>query len=94
MAKMKQKNTKMMKADKAIGTGETRLKFNNDPTVAPSPDEKKPNKKLEMSLFGPDALESQVATTPDYAAKSKKGYFNENAWKHIEDNEVSPTTNY
>lgn len=94
MAKDSKKVTIKIKAGKPVGTGKTCLPYDRDPSIGGDSDAKKPNKKLEMSLFGADALESQIATTPDYAAKSKKGFYNDSAWKHIEENEISPTADY
>lgn len=80
-------------ADKPVGTGNTRLKFNNKPSIGPSDDAKKANPKLQMDMFGKDAVGSEIGTNANYAAKSKKGYFNKGVFDH-KDNEISPTLNY
>lgn len=78
---------------KPVGTGNTRLKFNNSPKIAPDADAKKSNPALQMDMFGKDALGSEIGTNANYAAKSKKGFYNEGMC-NTKPNQISPTLNY
>lgn len=80
-------------APKAVGTGATRLKFDEKPDVWPTDDAKKKNPGLEEDLFDEDALGSEIPTTDDYAAGSKKEYMDKNVFKY-KSNEMNPTTDY
>ncbi len=93
MAK-KEKSKYRLSADKPVGTGNTRLKFDNKPSIGPTDDAKKKNPALEESMFNQDALGSEIPATGEYAAKSKKGYFMEKCFDHIMPNTISPTENY
>ncbi len=82
-----------MSADKPVGTGNTRLKFDNSPKIGPTDEAKKANPALQMELFGKNALKGEIPATGEYAAKSKKGFYNESTFAH-KPNEMLPTTNY
>lgn len=86
------KNPKLS-ASKPVGTGNTRLKFDNSPTIAATDEGKKKNPALQTGMFGASALGSQMSADGEYAAKSKKGFYNESVFEH-KDNEILPTENY
>lgn len=84
-----------MTPSKPVGTGQTRLKFNNKPSIWPTDEASKPNPKLEESkLFSQDALGSEIPATGEYAAKSKKGFYTEKTFDHEMPNTLWPTENY
>lgn len=90
---------KDMKKEKNYGAGKSRLPFSETPAIGGQDEGKKVNKSLDTSMFGDDALKSDIATTPDYSAGSKKEYFQpgkgmEDCLPYIEENEISPTSNY
>lgn len=79
---------------KPVGTGNTRLKFDEKAKIWPTDDAKKSNPKMETSLFGEDALGSEIPATDEYAAGSKKEYFQKGVFDHKMPNTILPTTDY
>jgi len=78
---------------KPKGTGETRLKFDNKPKIGATDDAKKANPKLNMDMFNKNALSSSIPADGEYAAKSKKSYFDGSVFEH-KSNEMNPTEDY
>ena len=90
----KEKGTKYkMKKDSAFGTGNTRLPFEEHPDIYPEGEDKGSNPKLEESMFGEEALGSEIPATNDYAPKSKKEYFSDKVFDH-KPNTMLPTSEY
>lgn len=85
--------TPKMTPSKPVGTGATRLKFNEKPTIWPTEEAKKSNPALETSLVSKDALGSEIGTNAKYAAKSKKGYYDKSV-TNFKPNVMLPTENY
>ncbi len=84
------KNDKDSKADNMKSSKPT-FKEAND--IGPVADAKGKNPALETSLFGPDALGSEIATTPKYAKKGKGGMVDKGVFASKE-NQISPDGNY
>lgn len=91
---MKEKSKVKMTPDKAVGTGNTRLKFQEKVDISPESEAKKANPKMETGMFGEDALGSEIPATGEYAAKSKKEYFDSKVFNHKMPNTILPTANY
>ncbi len=83
-----------MTPSKPVGTGNTRLKFDNKPTISPTDAAKKKNPALEEDMFGQDALGSEIGTSAEYAAGSKKEYFDKGVFDHKMPNTMLPTLDY
>ena len=62
-------------------------------TISPTDAGKKKNAPLQMSLFGDDALKSDLPASPKYAKKGKGGTVNTGVAKS-KPNQISPDANY
>lgn len=77
-------------ADKAK---ESKPTFQEKNTIWPLPEAAKSAPSLDMTLFGPDALGSEIATTPMYAKKANANVVDKGVFTH-KDNMISPDGSY